>query len=245
MTGAIKRMEASFAGRAYTVPGEILHVFGLRLNLARMGAIDASIRDVIAECRQYVDDLLASGRLPPPAPGEDPSELRATGYGGLAIVLSETAEYLELHQYLLAQRVSAAEAGYPALAQELLAMLAEAPVTFAERIAQGSGMTGDVAGKPVLAAMDAGSFVSILLGVHPAALRKVTRAIGARYMHGSLASYLASELPWAQSMVQALVGEVEKLPPYAKDRMNLFISQSLAPIPELGTCFPEAPNDQS
>lgn len=233
VAAAIARMEASFAERAYTVPGEILHVFGLRLNLARIGAIAASIRDVVAECRSYVDDVLASGRLPPIQAGEDPSELRATGYGGLAIVSSETEEYRELHAHLVAGRVAMAEARYPLLAQELLVMLTEAPEAFAERIAQGSGATGDVADMPVLAEIDEGAFVSALLAVHPASLRKVMRALGARYRHGSLVGDLAGERPWAEAMARRLAAETARLPPFARYRMQLFVTQSVEAVPEL------------
>lgn len=209
----------------------------------RLGAIDASIKDVVAECRMYIDDILASGRLPPPEPGRDPSVLRATGHSGLAIVSAETTEYRELHAYLVAVSSLAAEAGYPALARKLLAMLVEVPEEFAERIAHGSGAAGDVADKPVLAAMEEGAFVSALLGLHPAALRKVMKAIGARYRHGSLNGDLAAELPWARSMVQRLAAEVPGLPPFARDRMTLFITQSLDPVPELRPAsLPAAPD---
>ena len=124
-------------------------------------------------------------------------------------------------------------------------MLVEAPEAFAERIAHGSGAAGDVADKPVLAAMEEGAFVSALLAVHPAQLRRVVRAIGARYQHGSLSGNLAGELPWAQSMVRRLAAEVEKLPPFARDRMTLFVSQSLDPVPELHAARRPATSDRS
>lgn len=233
VAAAIERMEASFVARAYTVPGEILHVFGLRLNLARIGAIPASIPDVVAECRAYVDDQLATGRLPPLQPGGDPPDLRAVGHGGLAILSAETEAYRELHAHLVAGCTAMSEAEYPRLARELLETLTEAPDAFAERIAHGSGTAGDVADRPVLAAMDEGAFVSALLAVHPAALRRVMRAIGARYRHGSLGGDLAGERPWAVSMVRRLAAEIERLPPFARYRMRLFVMQSFEAVPEL------------
>src|SRR5690606_13146727 len=54
---ALTEMERAFYAREYTISGEILHVFGLRLWLSKIGAIPKSLEEVVAEGRAYMDDL--------------------------------------------------------------------------------------------------------------------------------------------------------------------------------------------
>jgi hypothetical protein len=48
---ALTEMEKAFEAREYTVSGEILHVFGLRLWLSKIGAIDRTREQVVAEAK--------------------------------------------------------------------------------------------------------------------------------------------------------------------------------------------------
>jgi len=68
---ALAEMERTYAAREYTVPGELLHVFGLRLWLSKIGAIPGNREQVLADGMAYMDDLYARGVLEPIDPHGD------------------------------------------------------------------------------------------------------------------------------------------------------------------------------
>ncbi len=60
---AVKEVEAEFSRRQFVLPGEMFHVFGLRLYFAEIGSIDLSKADVVRECFRYIDDLRTAGKI--------------------------------------------------------------------------------------------------------------------------------------------------------------------------------------
>jgi hypothetical protein len=55
--GAVKKVEDQFVKREFLIPGEILHVFGLRLSFSKIGAIQSSKSEVVGQCKAYLDDM--------------------------------------------------------------------------------------------------------------------------------------------------------------------------------------------
>ena len=233
VAAALASVEAAFAQRAFTVPGEILHVFGLRLKFARIGALPLSLHAVVGECERYVDDLYAQKRLVPAAARDGIAELYETGYGGLGIAGSETAEFKALAKHLTAKQAQAAADAYPAQAAALLDTLKEDPLRFIEEVAPGMGRDTAFTRVPVLAQIDPGTFATALLALRPDAQRRVLKSLAGRYNHGMLRGDLAPELAWAQAVRAALAAEIPAMPPHGQYRMTLFLDQSFGQVPEL------------
>lgn len=233
VAAALASVEAAFGQRAFTVPGEILHVFGLRLKFARIGALPLSLHTVVGECERYVDDLYAQKRLVPAATRDGIAELYETGYGGLGIAGSETAEFKALTSYLAAKQAQAAADEYPAQAAALLDTLRADPFRFIEEVAPGMGRDTAFARVPVLAQIDPGTFATAVLALRPDAQRKVLKALAGRYNHGMLRDDLAPELAWAQAVRAALAAEIPAMPPHGQYRLTLFLDQSFGQVPEL------------
>lgn len=61
----IGRMQKQFDERAVTEVGEFLHIAALRLMMAEQGVVARSIEEEKSLCFAYIDDLLATGRMPP------------------------------------------------------------------------------------------------------------------------------------------------------------------------------------
>lgn len=233
VAAALERVEAKFAGRAYTAPGEILHVFGLRLNLSRHGVLSATLAKIVAECQSYIDDLYEARRLEPTPPHGGPSAMRESGYGGLQIAASDTPEYLGLFRDLENKRAQVAVDRYPAQAAELLDMLRATPDQFIDLIAPGRGQQSQYARIPVLAQMPSDEFVAALLSQRPNVQRQLLNALETRYEHRLLQGELAPELPWAQRVKDQLTAASATMLPFGRYRMAMFIAQSFDKIPEL------------
>ena len=80
---ALAKMERAFVAHEFTITGEVLHVFGLRLWLSIIGAIAKTQDEVIAECKNYVDYLYDNKRLELPSPHERFPIFPSTRMGGL------------------------------------------------------------------------------------------------------------------------------------------------------------------
>ncbi|MCP1561423.1 UNVERIFIED_ORG: hypothetical protein J2W75_004826 [Methylorubrum zatmanii] len=230
---AFARMEAAFAAREYIVPGEILHVFGLRLRLSRIGALTLTLPEIVAECRGYVDDLYAAKRLEPATAGDGMDEFRSTGYGGLAIASSETPEYRDLYGHFRETQKAAAIDSYPDIAGRLMQEMTSDLERFVDRVTFGRGASGDMARIPVLSALDVDIFVATLLALHPSQQRTVLKALKARYDHSTLKDELARELPWAQTVRQKLIATASMLPPFGRERIEVFLAHTLDTAPDL------------
>lgn len=233
VAAALAAMEAAFVARAYTVPGEVLHVFGLRLLLAQIGALGVGPAEVVAECERYVDDLYARGQLAAANPNGGVTEMRATGYGGLGIVSADTPGYRGLFDYLRAKQAVAATDSYPAVASALLDTLGTDPEEFMGRISNVRGRSGALARTPVLARIDPDAFVAVLASLAPVVQRQVLLSLKARYEYRGLTGELADERAWAMQVRERLTAAMGGMQPYGRFRMDLFLAQSLGEVPEL------------
>ena len=54
---ALDRMEGQFSARSATNPGEMLHIFSLKMMMAENGFTPRTIDDTLQLCKLYIDDL--------------------------------------------------------------------------------------------------------------------------------------------------------------------------------------------
>ena len=224
---ALSEMERAFAAREYALSGEILHVFGLRLWLSKIGAVDRSREQVVAEAKSYIDDLYKAGRIEPASPHEGFTELRFGGYGGLGIHESETSEYHEFFQFFRTKRQAAFVDKYPAIAEGLLTQMTADLDQFVRRITLTYEGGNEFYNIPVLASVDPSKFVSIILGEHPALQRTVLNALRSRYEDGKIDRELAEERSWVVKVRDNLYEAAENMSPLSKDRIRKSLHYSL------------------
>ncbi len=210
VANALASMERKFAAREYTVSGEILHVFGLRLWGAAEGRYPGlSAEEVLEECQTYLADLAAMGRIEPLPPQDfSPS---STGYAGLGFMALETPEFQVLVSELLRLRSQAAQDILPVAARELLDQMAEDPRLFAQEITLRYGNVPRYYDVPVLASADPGRFVELFAAANSERQYAMLDALGSRYGNGRLFSDLAAERQWAQRVADMLTVHAEGL----------------------------------
>ncbi len=59
----VAKVEEQFKQRAFEAPGEILHVFDLRLLFCEIGTIAFSKLEVTEQCTRYIDDIQRNGKI--------------------------------------------------------------------------------------------------------------------------------------------------------------------------------------
>lgn len=215
---AFAAMERQFAAREFLVPGEILHVFGLRLFLARIGLLTRSAEALVAEGKQYIDDLYAADRLKP-LPNLDSSDVRMNGHGGLGIFENQTPEYQALFAYLAEKRRQATEDEFPQHAMNLLDEMASDPKLYFRRLCLSNSDENAYSKVPILSYIDPNQFVAALLKQHAAHQRIIMSAFRSRYEHGGLQGDLAAERPWLIAVRDKLIKRSLAMPAIGRFRL--------------------------
>lgn len=223
---ALNTTERQFEERKFTAIGEILHVFGLRLWLAKSGILEKSTTEVVRECCEYIDDLFSAGRLEPSPIHSFDENLGIGGYGsygGLGVYERETEELKEIFEYLQTVRSRAREESYPAKAAELLVCMKSDPNLFFRRLNLTNSEDNIYWRVPILAFIDPEDFVDELLGLSPSLQRSALMAVKARYEHASLDGELKKEKPWLETVAVKLEDKASRMLPITELRLNKFV----------------------
>ena len=162
---AVSAMEQQFASRTVTEVGEMLHIFALRMMMAKRGMLTRTVEEVTEESKSYVNDLLREGRLPTSDEEELDDSIRMSGSGGAGFWIEDSYQNLfdSVVTHLRAQRNIALERTYPDVADQLLEMLATEPREFAGAISYLPGGTRQFAGLPVMKTIPVGKFIEAWL----------------------------------------------------------------------------------
>lgn len=227
---AFAQVEHQYAAREFTITGEILQVFGLRLWLSDIGALKRTRAETVEEGRAYIDDLYRAKLLNSAA--DDVFDARFSGYGGLAIYGTDSPEYRELFHYLIDRQKKAEADRYPEEATKLLEELQADPDLYFRRLSGASSSDGTYQRIPILAYIDPDRFVDLVLQQEPARQRVILMAFKARYGHGELGGELAEEAPWLLRVRDRLVSKASSMSQLGKFRTGKFVEWFLDPFLE-------------
>lgn len=216
---ALTKMNEQFEKREFTKDGEILHVFGLRLFLSDRGILPISRAEVVAQGKQYLDEVYAMKALELPPAGEF-SEIRFQGWGGLGIHENDTAEYKELFHYLTAKTQRSVEDTYPQKAINLLSEMTSDVGSFYRHVSLTHDDSDQYIRAPVLARLAVDDFVNAFLSLHPNAQHVVMMALKGRYEHGQLDRDLTEEKPWILSVRNVLEKRLPTLSQISQYRLR-------------------------
>jgi hypothetical protein len=162
---AVARVEEQFQARGFTVLGELLHVFGLRLLFSTVGAINKTKASIVSECKSYIDDLKKAGRLP------DPLTYRqdhiTMGWEGLGFFERDTQEFKGIVEYLDASVAAARDEILPARGLELLEIMKTDVQELFRQLCINNVSESPYFDIPVLARIDPNLFVDRVLKLTP------------------------------------------------------------------------------
>ncbi len=158
---ALLEVQISFSKFEFVQPPLILHVAGILLLAARIGAMPITVPDTVRLLKAYIDvvepTLLASGSR---SIAGSPTEV---GYGGLGYTESDRSEFRDVQSHLEARMDQLAMDRRPDEAIHLLEQLINEPSEFAADIAHTNERGAAFAGTPILHLIDPGRFAQALI----------------------------------------------------------------------------------
>jgi hypothetical protein len=228
---ALENMIKQFDNRQIVIPGELLHVFGLGLFLARIEVIENSTQEILAKGKHYIDDLYTQKRL---EPTNESNEVRFGGWEGLGICEQDTKEYREFFDYLTKKQQQVVVDAYPEKSEILMKEMEKDPDLFLRRICFTQSEDNLYYRIPILAYIDPDIFVTALLAQHPGHQHTLLRALERRYEGGGLDRDLASERTWLTAVRDKLQARADDMTGIAKYRLLNAIKLNIVPLLDQG-----------
>jgi hypothetical protein len=226
---AFKVFEDEFARRVFVRAGEIMHAFGLRLWLKKMGQLDHTTEELVTQCKSYIDDLKNNGQLLGGA--HETIEAGFTAAYGLQFMEAGSPEFKSLHLYYEDAVKAAKRAHWPAQAREVLELMARDVSAFFAKVCWTNDQRDNTFMLvPIFSVVAADDFVEKLLKLHPRDFRTALTALNGRYEHGRLHRELAEEGPWLHAVYEKLKSEASGKSHIRRYAIENEISRLIAPL---------------
>lgn len=194
---AARKIESNFFSRSILEPGEMLHVFSLRMMMSANGIISTSIDEVSDQCKSYINDLLSAGRLIPSPMNIDDREDLSFGFDGHAYWIEDSyrKQFADIFAFLLRSRDEARMRSAVEDIPKILRSVEEDGEVFFSLLVQTPSGGAKYSDIPILAKIDPGDFVSSWMRSHPRNWHWIRRAIEDHMKHGG-ADIKRAEVPW-------------------------------------------------
>lgn len=205
---ALDDINRQFRKREIVSPGEMLHVFSLRLMMAENSIVEQSMEELTQENCQYIDDLVAQGRLP--ARGTDFRWFDSfdSGHEDYGYWVSKDAQgyFRKVWDHLIDAQKNVFQSEAPGLVRDMLKKAKSDPKgEFLERVCPTNNGPNQYAYIPVLHHIEAADFVDWWLGLPREHWRTIKYALQGRYeSQVRNDSELKEENPWALSVLKEL-----------------------------------------
>ena len=223
---ATRRMLDAFEAREYVDTVDLLHVFAIRLRMARIGhpALGRTAEEAHADNLRCIDDLYKDDRLPA-APRDDEEPLNPDrDVGGRSFMINEPEEKDRLREarlHLEDRMERTREERLPLLAWELMETLRADPGRFANRIAETYGGRTDSSTRPVLRLVPHKDFVDLWLdGRDIGGWWTVRDALEERYLSPSSGTLLEDERKWIGAVIEEQRTRIDQAVGWRQDRIR-------------------------
>lgn len=205
----LKSVEAEWQERHYRQQGEVVHVTGLFVRLAKNGILKESVDDVIKSAKEYIDYLLGSGEITVLFSNARPLPFERDAYAGLGFASLEEAEFQSFLEYIHEQRKAAYEQSLPAQAASLLELVGKDTNLFYRRIVLNNHSDNTYYQTPILHLIQPDSFVRRFLTASPEDRKIVAYAFKERYAFQQFNTNLQPELDWLREIATQLRSEIQ------------------------------------
>lgn len=162
---ALARMNDQFAKREVTASGDILHIVALKMMMASAKISKETPRKVADASKEYIDDLLEAGTLPPRPSGWMWTDDFASSHDGVAYWVgpSYKSAFQEVFDHLVACRVKARDRKLPSEVPGLLEVLRSGGQKFFEKVCHTRNTVIEYEDLPILAHINPSDFVDAWL----------------------------------------------------------------------------------
>lgn len=217
LSKSLIKMEEQFKNHEFTAPGDVLHVFGLRLWAASEKLLPVSRRKIYSQNKAYVDYLYHQGKLNKLKPESNFSD--SDEFGGLGVREAKSVDFGELAAYLSKKRAQAQLDQHPAWGREILIDMKNNSDIFS-KVALRSGESNPYYRIPILATINPKEFVQTWLSMNPIAQRNIAVALDGRYNYGALKSELKNEYSWLKNVQKEIKKQLKNFPRPSQVRFN-------------------------
>jgi hypothetical protein len=209
----------------------MLHIFALRLMMAKYGRLRCSVEQVADENKAYIDALLSEGRLPASTEEKFESDILRSAVHGHRFWVEDG--YVDLFDslvaHLRAQAKVALGRSYAASAEELLKTLSAVPREFANAI----GPEGKFAHLPVMKEITITSFVETWLNAPNRIEAWYWTKVGLERRYSIVSPFresLSSEAEWVAAVISDMRKHAEDECGFKKLRIERAIPTVIFPL---------------
>jgi hypothetical protein len=211
------------------IPGEMFHVFGLRLLFSEIGAIDIPKAEVVGQCKQYVDSLRDSDQIVNKY--IDKAKIDTIlGWESRGFYNADTREFQDVLNYYRSVIDEVARCSLPQLGGQLLNIMKSDSQKYFRMLCPNDFEHAVYYNVPVLAAIPTSDFVEEVLRLGASSQNTVFAAFRARYETGLLARDLVEEKKWLQEFKSLFDEKAKNLRPLSRYRILGTVGHNIGPF---------------
>lgn len=208
----------------YQAIGEIFHVAGILLDLARIRLIKQTVPDMLQVCKKVVDDLERKNLIDvgPKSGNRNAHHLDLSDFG-LGFYSSKTDEFKEFSTYYYSRRDHKRNKVMCLWVQEWMNELDIDPILWSKRITQEDRTLSWYFYQPVFTYVNPNKFSQALLRLDSTGLLKVAGALESRYEYGGAhLDSLLGELKFWSKTEEILINRFKKLSKLSLVKFNFY-----------------------
>ncbi len=192
------RVQQNYMEKKYTKTDELLHIYGLFLELSFNNLYDIDAASIVQEAKEHIQQLKNENRL-----HAGVGETREENYTHLQYHSSDTPEFNEIATFLGQIQKEALVEQMPQITHNLLILMRTDSSKFWNMIAEQS--SDGYHDQIIFPYIDTKTFVKHFIKAQD--MRKITAAIKQRYKSEFMNTVLLQELSWLQEVRELLVLE--------------------------------------
>ncbi|MDV6330029.1 hypothetical protein [Asticcacaulis sp. 201] len=210
---AVQEMNDIFDGREYRVPGEIMHVFALKLMMADHKVVPDTIDEMARNCQLYIEELLQLDKMPPRGNEWRWKEDISNGFGGYGYwITNNTRTHFEtLARAFNDARVRALSPTMPAKIQDLLDTMMKSGEDFYNKLNVTAAGTGVYAYIPLLSHIAVRHFFDTWMKVPKIHWHYIQSALSERHKSSLNGIGLDEEIAWHNNLLTLMEAEAKTL----------------------------------
>lgn len=221
---ALVKMEEQFSKHEFLIPGEVLHVLGLRLWCASEGLLSITREQAFEQGTAYVNYLFDQGSLDKLEP--DTLFTSRSSYGGLGFREDHASDFKELAAHLAERREQSRTNQHPVWGEEVLTDMKNNVDVFS-KVALQNGTVNPYYRIPVLATIEPATFVRTWIEMTPSAQKDLAVALDGRYDFDMLNRELKDELHWLQQVATEAEEQLKSKGPATRSRFRWLLGVSV------------------
>lgn len=200
---AVRDMEEQISSGVPMHEGDLLHVIALRMMMSTAGAIEASIRVIADEAKEYINKLHDSGALTPRSARHYRYAPPLTAYRGIAFWVQEEYRdaFDEVKHHLIERQTDLYVAQSVAKIPDLLATLSGGREEFYNAICFVSGFESEYQDVPILAHISVEEFADAWLRAPKYNWHWIASALKERAGYAAREPQFERERAWHSSMI--------------------------------------------